>query len=125
MADFAAKHTDDMRASYGGGFVKVRAELGVTAFGAAVIKLPPNSDKYTEHDHAQDGQEEMYTALGGSGWLEIDGERVDLAPDTFVRVPPEATRKVFAGTQGLRLLIVGGEPGEPYELSAIGMLEGA
>ncbi len=125
MADFTAKHSDDMEAAYDGSFVKVRAELGVTAFGVQVIQMPPDADGYPEHDHAEDGQEEMYTALGGSGWLDIEGERVDLAPDTFVRVAPGTKRKVFAGTQGLRMLIVGGTPGEPYEMSAFSMLDGA
>ena len=125
MADYTAKHADDMEAAYEGGFVKVRAELGVSAFGVQIIQLPPEADGYPEHDHSEDGQEEMYTALGGSGWLDVEGERVDLAPDTFVRVAPGTKRKVFAGTQGLRMLVVGGTPGQPYELAAAGMLENA
>ncbi len=110
MADYTAKHTDDMEDAFGGSFVKVRAELGVTVFGVQVIQLPPDADGYPEHDHADDGQEEMYTALGGSGWLDIEGERVDLAPDTFVRVAPGTKRKIFAGTQGLRLLASAARP---------------
>ena len=41
MADYTAKRMGDMEASFGGGFIKARAELGVTAFGFQVIQLPP------------------------------------------------------------------------------------
>ncbi len=118
MADYTAKKLRDMEALYGGGFVKARAELGVTAFGLQVIQLPADYSDYPEHDHSDSGQEEVYLAIGGSGWLEVDGDRVDLDPDTFVRVGPEARRKVYAGPEGLRLLAIGGAPGEAYKIVA-------
>ncbi len=115
MADYTAKKIDEMEAAYGGGFVKARAELGVTAFGFQVIQLPPNYSDYPEHDHAESGQEEVFLAIGGSGWMDIDGERVELDSDTFVRVGPQARRKVHSGAEGLRILVIGGCPGEPYK----------
>jgi mannose-6-phosphate isomerase-like protein (cupin superfamily) len=124
MSDYSAKRIDDMEATYGGGFVKVRAELGVTSFGMQVIQLPPDSDAYPEHDHAQDGQEEVYLALRGSGHIEIGAERVELTPDTFVRVAPATRRKVFSGPDGLRMLVLGGAPGEAYTVSASTELSG-
>ena len=42
MPDYSAKRIGEMQAGFGGGFVKVRAELGVTAFGMQVIQLPPD-----------------------------------------------------------------------------------
>ena len=119
MADYSAKSIGEMEAGFGGGFVKARAELGVTAFGLQVIQLPPDFADYPEHDHAESGQEEVYLAIGGSGWVEIDGERVELDPETFVRVGPEPKRKVYAGPQGLRLLAIGGAPGEAYKIVPI------
>ncbi|MGD1059184.1 MAG: hypothetical protein ABR992_17430 [Solirubrobacteraceae bacterium] len=116
MADYTAKKITDMEASSGGGFVKARASLGLTAFGCQVIQLPPDYGDYPEHDHGESGQEEMYVTLGGSGWIDIEGERVDLDPDTFVRVAAEPRRKVYPGPEGLRLLVVGGCPGEPYKI---------
>jgi mannose-6-phosphate isomerase-like protein (cupin superfamily) len=91
----------------------------VSSFGLQVIQLPPNSVDYPEHDHAEDAQEEVLLALSGSGWIEIDGERVDLDKDTLVRVGPAARRKVFAGPDGLRLLALGGAPGEVYKVNAM------
>jgi hypothetical protein len=116
MADYTARRIEEMETGFGGGFVKARAELGVTAFGMQVIQLPPEYSDYPEHDHAESGQEEVFLAIGGSGWIEIEGERVDLDGKTFVRVGPEAKRKVYAGPEGLRLLAIGGAPGEPYKI---------
>jgi mannose-6-phosphate isomerase-like protein (cupin superfamily) len=116
MADYTAKRIDEMEAGFGGGFVKARAELGVTAFGMQVIRLPPNYTDYPEHDHSESGQEETFLAIGGSGWMDIEGERVDLDGDTFVRVGPATRRKVFSGSDGLRLLVIGGAPGEAYKI---------
>jgi mannose-6-phosphate isomerase-like protein (cupin superfamily) len=125
MSDYTAKHIKDMQAGYGGGFVKARAELGVTAFGMQVIQLPPDFADYPEHDHAESAQEEVFIALGGSGWMDIEGERVELDADTLVRVGPEARRKVFAGPQGLSMLAIGGSPGKPYEIGAATELDAA
>ena len=119
MADYTAKRIQDMEAAFGGGFVKARAELGVSSFGIQVIQLPPGYVDYPEHDHAEDGQEEVFLALEGSGWIEVDGERVDVDKDTLVRVGPAAKRKVYAGPDGLRLLALGGAPGEVYKVKAI------
>lgn len=116
MADYTAKRIKDMQAGFGGGFVKVRAELGVTAFGMQVIQLPPDYAEYPEHDHSDSAQEEVFVALAGSGWMDIDGERVELDTETVVRVGPNARRKVFAGPEGLRMLVVGGAPGEIYKI---------
>jgi mannose-6-phosphate isomerase-like protein (cupin superfamily) len=114
MADYTAKRIEDMEAGYGGGFVKARAELGVSAFGFQVIQLPPDFSDYPEHDHSDTGQEEVYVTLAGSGWIDVDGERVDIDPETLVRVGAAARRKVHSGPNGLRMLAIGGSPGEAY-----------
>src|ERR1700738_2443854 len=106
MADYTAKQIDRMEAGFGGGFVKARAELGVSAFGMQVIQLPPNFTDYPEHDHAESGQEEVFLAIGGSGRIDIDGERVDIDGDTFVRVGADVKRKIYSGPEGLRVLAV-------------------
>jgi uncharacterized cupin superfamily protein len=125
MSDYTAKRVSDMEAGFGGGFVKVRAELGVQAFGIQLIQLPPDYADYPEHDHADSGQEEIFHALGGSGWIDVEGERVDLDKDTFVRVGANTKRKVYAGAEGLRLLAIGGAPGKVYEAPELTELTGA
>jgi mannose-6-phosphate isomerase-like protein (cupin superfamily) len=118
MTDYTAKRISEMETGFGGGFVKARAELGVSAFGMQVIQMPPGYGEYPEHDHAESGQEEVYAVLSGSGWMDVEGERVEMEPETLIRVAPEARRKVHAGPQGIRMLIVGGCPGEAYKVAA-------
>jgi hypothetical protein len=125
MADYTAKRIDEMEAGFGGGFVKARAELGVTSFGMQVIQLPPDYSDYPEHDHAESGQEEVFLAIGGSGWIDIEGERVNLDSKTFVRVGSATRRKVYAGPEGLRVLAIGGAPGQAYEIVPITELDTA
>jgi mannose-6-phosphate isomerase-like protein (cupin superfamily) len=125
MSDYTAKRIGDMEAAYGGGFVKARAELGVTSFGMQVIQLPPDYSDYPLHDHAESAQEEVFIALSGSGWIEIEEERVELEPDMLVRVGPAPKRKVFSGPEGLRMLVIGGTPGAPYSIVPMTELEGA
>jgi hypothetical protein len=115
MSDYTAKQIGDMEAGYGGGFVKVRAELGVNAFGIQVIQMPANFSDYPEHDHSDSGQEEVLVTLGGSGWIDIEGERVDLDRETVVRVGPETKRKIHPGPEGIRVLVIGGCPGHAYK----------
>jgi mannose-6-phosphate isomerase-like protein (cupin superfamily) len=119
MSDYTAKRIDEMEAGFGGGFVKARAELGVQGFGFQVIQMPPDYADYPEHDHAESGQEEVYLAIGGSGSIDVEGDSVELDGDTFVRVGPAAKRKVYAGPEGLRMLVIGGAPGKAYEAPAI------
>jgi mannose-6-phosphate isomerase-like protein (cupin superfamily) len=119
MADYTAKRIDDMEAIYLGGLKRARAELGVEAFGLAVIDLPPNLDGYPEHDHAESGQEEVFVVLRGGGEIGLDGERVAIDPDTIVRVGPKVRRKLWPGGEGLRVLAIGGVPGQGYEAPAI------
>jgi hypothetical protein len=114
MPDYAVKKIDDMDAALFGSFKRARAELGVESFGMQVIDLPPSFDDYPSHDHAHEAQEEVFIALRGSGELEVDGERMPLDGDHMTRVGPEAQRKVWVGPEGMRLLVLGGTPGQVY-----------
>jgi mannose-6-phosphate isomerase-like protein (cupin superfamily) len=116
VADYTAKRIDDMDAGYGGGFKRARAELGVESFGMQVLDFPPDADRYPEHDHAEENQEEVFLLLRGSGWIDIDGERLDLDRDTILRVGPAARRKLYSGSEGMRVLALGGVPGKAYEV---------
>lgn len=115
MSGYAVKRIDEMEAVYLGAFKRARAELGVESFGMAIIDLPPNFENYPEHDHSGDGQEEVFLALRGGGEIEIDAERFPLDGDHVVRVSAGTKRKVWPGEDGVRLLVIGGVPGGPYD----------
>ena len=116
MADYAVRRIDEMEAIVRGSFKKARAELGVSSFGIQVIDMPPNVDAYPEHDHSQDGQEEVYVAMRGGGEIEIDGERHPIDAETMVRVSAGTKRKLYPGEEGMRVLVIGGVPGEAYAI---------
>jgi mannose-6-phosphate isomerase-like protein (cupin superfamily) len=117
MPDYTLKRIDEMEGAFGGGLKKARAELGVSSFGMQVVDMPPNYADYPEHDHAEQAQEEVFAVLRGSGWFDVEGERVDIGPDVIVRIGAAAKRKVYAGPEGLRMLALGGTPGSAYEVS--------
>lgn len=53
---------------------------------------------------------------GGSAVVEVEGgEPVEIAPgETVVRVGPAARRRVVAGPDGVRMLVIGGVPAAAY-----------
>jgi len=122
MSDHTVKRIDEMEAIYQGAFKRARAELGVEAFGMQIIDMPPNFENYPEHDHTHDNQEEVFIVLRGGGELEIDGERYPLDPEHVARVAPETKRKIWPGPEGIRVVVIGGVPGQAYEAPDISKL---
>jgi hypothetical protein len=122
MSEYTVKKIDEMEAVFLGAFKRARAELGVESFGLQVIDMPPNFENYPEHDHADDGQEEVFMAIRGGGEIEIQGERFPLDPDHMARVASGTMRKVWPGPEGIRMVIVGGVPGGAYEAPAVSKL---
>lgn len=89
--------------------------LGVSAWGMNVLSLEPGATTYFEHDHAENGQEEVYVVLEGAGTLRAGDRERRLERGEAVRVPPDVKRSWIPGDQGLTLLALGGTPGKAYE----------
>ncbi len=91
--------------------IEGRRKLVAAGLDARAIRMnqfdnePDQAGK--EHDERESGQEEIYTALGGSGVIVVDGEEIPLEPGRYVLVEPSSTRQVIAGAEGLSYLIVG------------------
>jgi uncharacterized cupin superfamily protein len=115
MADVTVKRVKDFEAIFGGGFRRVRAGLGVSSFGLAVMDLPPNFADYPEHDQIHDHQEEAYTLLSGRATLLVGDSEHELEPGIWARVGPAEKRKIVTGSEPARVLAVGGSPGRVYE----------
>ena len=122
MGDYTVKRIDDMEAVVFGSFKRARAELGLQAFGMQVIDIPAGAEQYPEHDHAGDGQEEVFVVLRGGGEIELDGERHAVDSDALVRVGPSVKRKLWPGEDGMRVLALGGVPGRAYEAPEVSEL---
>ena len=96
------------------GFAKlVRSGMDITAFGVQIMDLPPDYETRS-HDEADTGQQELYVAISGSGAVVIGDERVQLDPDHLVRVDAGTARVLASNSDGLRVMIVGGTPGQAY-----------
>ena len=83
----------------------VGAALGVQRFGIYQVELPPGAETVA-HDHAEDGAEDVYAVLRGSGSVLVDDEEVPVRPGTFVAVERASTRLVRAGPGGLVFIAV-------------------
>jgi uncharacterized cupin superfamily protein len=114
MTGYAAKSIDELPTLWDGFAKLVRAGLDIGAFGANIMDLPPDYSTKS-HDEAASGQQELYVALRGSGSVDIDGARLPLDPEHLVRVDAGTTRALSSGSQGLRVLCIGGVPGGIYK----------
>lgn len=115
MSGYRVCAIDELPAIHGGLVKLAAAELGVESFGLQVLDFPPGFEHYPEHDHSQDGQEEVYLVLRGSATFEVDGEPVALDGGRVLRVPAESRRRLDPGPEGVRLLAIGCTPGGGYE----------
>jgi quercetin dioxygenase-like cupin family protein len=115
MADVTIKSVEDFEAIFGGGLRRARSGLGVKSFGMQVEEFPPNATQYPEHDHSEDGMEEVYTVLEGTVILQVGGEEHALTPGTFARVGPGERRKLITRDEGALVLALGAVPGTIYE----------
>ena len=115
MDGFTVKLIDEM-AAVSDGIVKLAgAELGVESFGVQVFDFPGGYSEYPEHDHSQDGQEEVYVVLEGSAEFEIDGQQVSLDRARMLWIGAGTKRRLEPGPDGVRILAIGSTLGKPYE----------
>ena len=120
MAAYDVVDVNEIEGEGPGGMVrKARRAVGARAFGFNYFVLPPNQQG-REHDHAEEGQEEVYFVVRGSGRMLVDGEEVDLRPGRFIRVDPPATRLPIAGEDGLEFIAFGSPIDQPYQPPAWG-----
>ena len=113
-SSYAAMAIDELPTLWDGFAKLVRAGLGITAFGANIMDLPPDYCT-ASHDEAESGQQELYLALAGSGSVGIEAAQLPLDPDHVVRVDAGTARALSSGPEGLRVLCIGGVPGRAYE----------
>jgi mannose-6-phosphate isomerase-like protein (cupin superfamily) len=94
----------------GYGFRKVRAALGVSAFGVNGVVYPPG---YQGFLHYHDTQDELYFVHRGTARVEVGDDVRELGPGGLVHVESTTPRRVSnaSETEELVLLIVGGKDG--------------
>jgi quercetin dioxygenase-like cupin family protein len=94
----------------GPGFRKVRASLGVTAFGVNAVVLP---EGYSPPAHYHDEQQELYFVHQGTIEIEFgDGTVHRLGPGGLARVDAPTVRQLHNVGEGEAIYIcVGGKDG--------------
>jgi mannose-6-phosphate isomerase-like protein (cupin superfamily) len=112
------KAIDDMEAIHHGLVKLAGAELSIQSFGMQVLDVPPGFTDYPEHDHADDGQEEVYAVLRGQAEFVVDGEVVPVGEGEILRVDATSRRTLAPGPEGVRILAVGCSPAGAYERPA-------
>ena len=95
----------------GPGFRKIRKPLGLTAFGANAIVLPPS---YETGRHYHEEQEELYFLHSGRIAIEFgDGSSHELEPGGLAFVDAPTVRKVtnLSDSEDAVYVVVGGKDG--------------
>lgn len=93
----------------GYGFRKVRAALGVSAFGVNGLVFPPH---YEGPNHFHDTQDELYFVHRGTATFTIDGAEHVVGTGGLVHVESTTPRMIANRTDDdLVLLVVGGKGG--------------
>jgi quercetin dioxygenase-like cupin family protein len=108
----------------GPGFRKIRPALGITAFGANAIVIPPGG---VGRPHYHDEQDELYFVHGGRARFDLPGESRELGPGGLVHVEATTPRRVTSvGAEHLVLVVIGandgyvGRDGHPADESQLG-----
>jgi len=94
-----------------GGMWFLRDALATEELGVTVLELEPGA-RGKAHDHAEDGQEEVYVCVRGVVDVDFDGRAddggVSLATNEAVRVSADQTRQVHnRGDERAKLVLVG------------------
>jgi mannose-6-phosphate isomerase-like protein (cupin superfamily) len=106
---YAVAHLDDL--GEGPGFRKIRKSLGVTAFGANAIVLPPT---YETGRHYHDEQEELYFLHSGRIAIEFgDDSSHELGPGGLAWVDAATVRSIrnLSDSEDAVYVVVGGKDG--------------
>ena len=93
----------------GPGFRKIRQALGISAFGANAIVIPPG---VVGRPHYHDEQDELYFVHRGRARFQLPGETRELGPGGLVHVESTTPRVITSvGDDDLVLIVVGGKGG--------------
>jgi hypothetical protein len=100
----------------------VRNHFGITAFGVNAYTARKTGDRLIgEHDHADPADEqhqELYFVHTGHARFRVDGQDVDAPAGTFVSALDVKTiRSAVALSDNTVVLVIGAEPGAPYEVT--------
>jgi len=108
MSGYAITSLDEL--GEGPGFRKVRAPLGVTAFGVNGVVYAPGFEGFL---HYHDTQDELYFVHRGRARVEVGGEMREIGEGGLVHVESTTPRRFSnaSDTEELVMLVIGGKGG--------------
>ncbi len=92
-----------------GGLWFLKGPLETRHLGFSVREMEPGTAG-KRHDHAHDGQEEIYYVVDGTLEVEVGDDVVTLERDDALRVDAEETRQLHNRSDGVVRLVVAGAP---------------
>lgn len=100
-----------------GGMWFLRDALETDDVGVTILELEPGGEG-KPHDHAHDGQEEVYVVVDGEVTVHLDAREEVLRAHEAIRLAPDRTRQLEnTGDVRARVVLVGGptdeHPDEP------------
>ena len=118
LADIPAGDVDHTDAKW----TPVRHHFGITAFGVNAYTARKAGDRLIgEHDHADpadEQHEELYFVHTGHARFRVNGEDIDAPAGTFVSaLAVSAVRSAVALLDDTVVLVIGAEPGAPFEVT--------
>jgi mannose-6-phosphate isomerase-like protein (cupin superfamily) len=108
VSGYAFGSLDELGEGYG--FRKVRAPLGVTAFGVNGIVMPPGFEGFL---HYHDRQDELYFVHRGRARVDVGEETREVGEGGLIHVESAIHRRISnaSDSDDLVLLVLGGKDG--------------
>ncbi|WP_459192013.1 cupin domain-containing protein [Halosimplex sp. J119] len=90
----------------GGGLHFLRDELDCENLGVSVLECEPGWEG-KPHDHADDGQEEVYVLVEGEATVTVEGEDFEMTAGDALRISPDEQRRIENGDEQSRFVLAG------------------
>ena len=99
-----------------GGWIPLRRNFDIRAFGINAWTGEVGSEPIGEHDEEDSGHEELYVVVRGRATFTVGGDEIDAPAGTVVFVSdPALRRKGVVAEPDTLILTVGATPGQAYE----------
>lgn len=116
MTAYRTARLDEIAAEQWPYWAPVRHHFGIETFGVNAWRGGTGDRVISPHDHAENGEPELYVVIGGAATFTIGGDEIDAPAVTFVWVEdPSAERVAFAQADDTVILSIGaGAPGSGW-----------
>ena len=88
------------------GMYFLRDELDCDHVGVTVLECDPGWEGL-EHDHAEEGHEEVYLLIEGEATVTVEDETIEMTDGDAIRIPPDETHQIHNGDTESRFVLIG------------------